>query len=71
MTPTDLVRECREAMRRGADFPTLWHSIIKRHPAVKGVPVQRLDGDRPYVEVPLIRGDWLVIDNDARTVRLR
>ena len=29
---------------------TLWHTIIKSHPSVRGVPVQRLDGTRPYVD---------------------
>jgi hypothetical protein len=67
----ELVRDCNDAMRRGIDFPTLWHTIIKPHPTVIGVPVQRLDGSRTYLEVPLLRGDWLVIDTDARTVNLR
>jgi hypothetical protein len=67
----DLLSRCREAMRRGADFPTLWHSVIKAHPAVSGVPVQRCEGSRAYLEVPLLRGDWLVVDCDARMVALR
>jgi hypothetical protein len=70
-TSIDLARNCNEAMRNGVDFPTLWHMIIKPHPTVIGVPVQRLDGNRTYLEVPLLRGDWLVVDTEARTVSLR
>jgi hypothetical protein len=71
MSPYDLVEKCNEAMRLGVDFPTLWHTIIKPDPTVIGPPVQRLDGNRAYLEVPLLRGGWLVIDNEVRTVSVR
>lgn len=58
-------------MRSGIDFPTLWHTILKPDPMVAGVPVQRWDGNRTYLEVPLLRGDSLVIDTERRTVSLR
>jgi hypothetical protein len=67
----DLIRNCNEAMRRGVDFPTLWHTVIKPHPTVVGAPVQRLDGNRTYLEIPLLRGDWLVVDTEDRTVTVR
>jgi hypothetical protein len=67
----DLVQSCNDAMRTGVDFPTLWHTVIKPHPSVVGVPVQRLDGNRTYLEIPLLRGDWLVVDTDGRTVGVR
>jgi hypothetical protein len=67
----DLVQSCNHAMRGGVDFPTLWHTVIRPHPSVVGVPVQRLDGNRTYLEIPLLRGDWLVVDTDGRTVSLR
>jgi len=60
MSVNDLVQQCNEAMRLGIDFPTLWQTIIKLHPTVMGPPLQRLDGNRTYLEVPLLRGDWLV-----------
>lgn len=66
-----LLQSCNDAMRDGVDFPTLWHTVIKPHPAVVGVPVQRLEGNRTYLEVPLLRGDWLVVDTESRTVSLR
>jgi hypothetical protein len=58
-------------MGNGVDFPTLWYTVIKPHPCVVGVPVQRLAGDRTYLEIPLLRGNWLVVDTDRRTVSLR
>jgi hypothetical protein len=67
----DLLKKCNEAMRSGVDFPTLWHTVIKLHPTVAGVPIQRSDGNRTYLEVPLLRGDCLVVDTDGRTVSLR
>jgi hypothetical protein len=35
------------------------------------VPEQRLDGRRTYLEVPLLRGRWLVVDNEGRTTSLK
>jgi hypothetical protein len=67
----DLMQICNHALRSGVDFPTLWHTIIKPHPSVAGVPVQRLDGNCTYLEIPLRRGDWLIVDTDRRTVSLR
>jgi len=72
MTSNNLLKRCVESMRAGMDFPTLWHTVIKPHPSVAGVPIQRLDEqNRPYIEVPLLRGDRLVIDFDARDARLQ
>jgi hypothetical protein len=71
MSSNDLVQKCNEAMRLGVDFPTLWQTIIKPDPTVIGPPFQRLHGSRTYLEVPLLRGDWLVIDNEVRTVSVR
>ena len=66
----DLLRKCNDAMRSGVDFPTLWHTVIKPHPTVAGVPIQRSDGNRTYLEIPLLRGDYLVVDTERRTVSL-
>jgi hypothetical protein len=67
----DLLRKCNDGMRSGIDFPTLWHTVIKQHPTVVGVPIQRSDGHRTYLEIPLLRGDYLVVDTERRTVSLR
>jgi hypothetical protein len=67
----DLLWKCNEAMRSGVDFPTLWHTVIRPHPTVAGVPIQRSDGNRTYLEISLLRGDCLVVDTEGRTVSLR
>jgi hypothetical protein len=39
---------------------------------VAGVPVQKITDDyRSDVEVPLLRGEWLIVDFDAKVVRLK
>ena len=69
--PQQLALQCHEALQGGADFPTIWHTLIKRHGAVQGIPIQRVDGAGwPFVEIPLIGGERLVIHHDERTARL-
>lgn len=51
---------CIAAALRGADFPAVWHGILKPHPAVAGVPIQRMDGATPLLEIPLITGQRIV-----------
>lgn len=71
MSAHELVAKCNEAFARGIDFPTLWHTVIKLHPTVAGVPIQGWIGGRTCLEIPLLRGDRLVVDTDRRTVSLR
>ena len=71
MSAQELVMKCNDALRSGVDFPTLWHTIIKPHPTVAGVPLQRWDGHLTYLEIPLLRGDCIIVDMEGRTVRLR
>lgn len=59
----DLVRACNAAAGSGADFPMVWHEILKTHRLVAGVPIQRLEETRPMLEVPLITGHRIVYDS--------
>ena len=45
--------------------------MIKPNPVVAGIPVQRESEGHPYIEIPLLRGDWLVVDYDRKYVQLR
>jgi hypothetical protein len=65
-TARELLGQCAEAMRQGADFPTVWNTVIKGHPYVMGPPVQHLDGDRVQLRVHLISGERLVFDSGAK-----
>jgi hypothetical protein len=52
MAARDLLEECNEAMSLGLDFPMLWHSVIKPHEAVAGIPTHREIEGRPLIEIP-------------------
>jgi hypothetical protein len=60
-TSRGLLEKCIAASRDGADFPTIWHGIIKSHPLVIGPPVQRVSGG---LEIVLISGQRLLYDSD-------
>ena len=64
-TATDLVRFCVAARRAGADFPTIWHTLLKGHPLVAGIPIQSFDGTRSMLEIPLITGHRITYAPDA------
>jgi hypothetical protein len=66
----DLARRCTEVVRKGDDFPTVWQTLLKGHPLVEGIPRQRLDGNRSLLEIPLITGERLLFDGDAKRFRV-
>jgi hypothetical protein len=62
----DLARKCTELVRQGKDFPTVWGAILKSHTLVEGIPRQRLEDARRLLDIPLITGEQLVFDGDAK-----
>ena len=64
-SPSDLVEKCTRARRQGADFPTVWHTLLKGCPLVAGIPRQRFAGARSLLEIPLVTGHCLVYDGGA------
>ena len=62
----DLARACTELVQQGRDFPTIWATMLKSHTLVEGIPHQRLEGMRSLVDTPLITGERLVFDGDAK-----
>lgn len=68
--PTNLVERCTEANGRGADFPTVWHTVLKRDPLVAGIPRQRMAGAKSVLEIPLITGQCILYDGDLRRFSL-
>ena len=56
----ELLQACRSARLVGSDFPTIWQQILKRHPFVLGMPIQRTNDETPTLEVPLINGQRLI-----------
>jgi hypothetical protein len=50
------VRECNQSRSEGADFPTIWRTMLKGHSYVSGPPVQDRDQHGPLLSIPLITG---------------
>jgi hypothetical protein len=67
----DLARLCTEAVHEGADFPTVWSTLLKGHPLVEGIPQQRLEAGRSHLEITLITGDRLVFDGEGKQFSVR
>jgi len=55
-----LVRDCNAARGGGADFPTIWLTLLKPHPYVVGLPMQDRDDAGPFLKIPLITGRFIV-----------
>ena len=58
----DLLNKCTAAKQAGVDFPTVWQTILKSHPLVIGPPVQRLEDHEAVLEISLIDGRRIVLD---------
>jgi hypothetical protein len=67
---SDLLRECAGALQEGADFPTVWNTMLKGHALVAGIPMQKFEGTRSLLVVPLVTGQWLLFDGDAKEFSL-
>jgi hypothetical protein len=61
-----LAQMCTELVRQGKDLPTIWATVLKSHTVVEGIPCQRFEGMRSLLEIPLITGEHLVFDGDAK-----
>jgi hypothetical protein len=68
--PASLIKKCVQASSGGADFPTIWHTLLKPHPLVSGIPHQRLHGLRSVLAIPLITGQALVYDGERKAFSL-
>jgi len=70
VTPTQarLVAQCRAAQAAGADFPTLWHEVLRPNPLVIAPPVQTVRDGRIRMEVRLITGSAIVFETDTNKI---
>ena len=69
-TASEVVRICAACMRSGADFPTVWNSILKGHALVVGRPVQTISDGRARLEIVLVTGQRLVFDSASKEFSL-
>jgi len=65
-TANDLVLKCTAVARDGADFPTVWDTVLKGHTLVVGPPIQTFDDEeRPRLEIRLINGQRIVYSSES------
>jgi len=69
-TSAELLTQCLAASRNGADFPAIWHSVLKGHALVVGPPVNSVRAGLVTLEVPLITGQRLVFDSSSSGLTL-
>jgi hypothetical protein len=65
-TAKELARRCTIMVRRGRSFPTVWHTMLKRHILVGSLPTQRFENARTLVDIPLTTGERLVFDRAGK-----
>jgi hypothetical protein len=58
-TADSLVQACTRAAREGAEFVTIWDSILKGHSMVASPPIQTFDDEQSHLEIRLRNGFWL------------
>lgn len=56
----DLLRLCEAARDAGHDFPTIWNTILRTHPLVRGLPRHEIDGGDALIVVRLVTGCSLI-----------
>ena len=64
-TSNDLVLRCNAAARAGADFPTIWDTVLSKNALVVGPPIQTFDDNLPQLEIRLINGQRLVYSSTS------
>ena len=69
-TADELVQRCVSAAREGADFPTVWETVLRGHSLVVGPPVQGVEDGRACLKIFIITGQWLVFDSASREFSL-
>jgi hypothetical protein len=65
------MRMCADAMRKGADFPTVWQDLLRGHRLVLGVPEQKMEGSKAQLHIRLLTGQRLIFDSDSKAFSLR
>ena len=56
----DLLRVCEAAHSEGRDFPTVWNTLLKRHPLVIGLPTHEVTNGEARIVIRLITGQKLL-----------
>ena len=62
--PMDLVERCIAARNGGADFPTVWLTVLRLDPLVRGIPMQTINDGRVQLEIHLLTGQRFIFDSE-------
>ncbi|MEQ1819256.1 MAG: hypothetical protein ABL871_11670 [Terricaulis sp.] len=57
--PRQLLALCNEARRAGRDFPTIWLTLLEKHPLVAGLPRHEIRDGQTLIVVRLLNGQAL------------
>jgi hypothetical protein len=63
-----LLERCASAKADGADFPTIWNTILKGNRLVVRHPVQALENGNPVLRVRLLNNQHLVYGPDGFSI---
>ena len=55
-----LAERCNAARLAGANFPTVWNTILKKNRLVLGIPIQALQDGKPVLKIRLTNKQHLV-----------
>jgi hypothetical protein len=55
-----LKERCAAAKSSGADFPTIWNTILKRNRLVASSPIQAIENGEPVLKVRLANNQELI-----------
>lgn len=61
--PADLLQLCSSARDQGADFPTVWRTVLRGHGLVAGMPIQMAADGCVWLEIPLTTGHRLKLSH--------
>lgn len=70
-TVDELIQSCITATREGADFPTVWQTLLRCHSLVAGPPIQSLERGRVCLKIPFLNNQWLIFDSTSNEFGLR
>jgi len=56
----DLLAAANRLRQEGADFPSIWHGLLRDHPLVRGIPVQVQLMSDSGLSIHLVTGNRLL-----------
>ena len=64
----DLLHQCAAAKAAGADFPTVWNTVLRGQCLIAGRPVQAMKDGKPVLKIPLTTNRNLICGPNGYSV---